>query len=121
GRRRGARRARAGRRPHGPGPWPPARRRDRRPEVPGRPRRRARAGPQARRLAGRSGGEVTRATITPAAPTQFSRVMGLGAVRGELVVTNDDIAGPIDSSDEWIRQRTGIVPRRRATGPRGVT
>jgi 3-oxoacyl-[acyl-carrier-protein] synthase-3 len=32
-----------------------------------------------------------------------------------LVVTNDDVAGPIDSSDEWIRQRTGIVTRRRAS------
>jgi 3-oxoacyl-[acyl-carrier-protein] synthase-3 len=30
-------------------------------------------------------------------------------------VTNDDIAGPIDSSDEWIRQRTGIITRRRAS------
>src|SRR5690606_24446560 len=40
--------------------------------------------------------------------------MGLGTARGELVVTNDDIAGPIDSSDEWIRQRTGIITRRRA-------
>ena len=45
---------------------------------------------------------------------QFSRILGIGAERGELVVTNDDIAGPIDSSDEWIRQRTGIITRRRA-------
>jgi 3-oxoacyl-[acyl-carrier-protein] synthase-3 len=29
-------------------------------------------------------------------------------------VTNDEIAGPIESSDEWIRQRTGIVTRVRA-------
>jgi 3-oxoacyl-[acyl-carrier-protein] synthase-3 len=36
-------------------------------------------------------------------------------VRGENIVTNDDIAGPIDSSDEWIRQRTGIITRRRAS------
>jgi 3-oxoacyl-[acyl-carrier-protein] synthase-3 len=35
-------------------------------------------------------------------------------VRGENVVTNDDVAGPIESSDEWIRQRTGIITRRRA-------
>ncbi|NBR64417.1 MAG: ketoacyl-ACP synthase III [Micrococcales bacterium] len=44
----------------------------------------------------------------------FSRIYSLGAARGNLVVTNDDIAGPIDSSDEWIRQRTGIITRRRA-------
>ncbi len=48
------------------------------------------------------------------AGSQYSRILGIGAVRGENVVTNDDIAGPIDSSDEWIRQRTGIVTRRRS-------
>ncbi|MEY4411487.1 MAG: hypothetical protein RLZ69_1061, partial [Actinomycetota bacterium] len=46
---------------------------------------------------------------------KYSRIYSLGAARGDLVVTNDDIAGPIDSSDEWIRQRTGIVTRRRAS------
>jgi 3-oxoacyl-[acyl-carrier-protein] synthase-3 len=38
----------------------------------------------------------------------------VGAARGELDVPNDDLVGPIDSSDEWIRQRTGIIQRRRA-------
>jgi 3-oxoacyl-[acyl-carrier-protein] synthase-3 len=46
---------------------------------------------------------------------KYSRIYSLGAARGDLVVTNDDIAGPIDSSDEWIRQRTGIVTRSRAS------
>lgn len=46
---------------------------------------------------------------------KYSRIYSLGAARGDLVVTNDDIAGPIDSSDEWIRQRTGIITRRRAS------
>jgi len=46
---------------------------------------------------------------------KYSRIYSLGASRGELVVTNDDISGPIDSSDEWIRQRTGIITRRRAS------
>ena len=40
---------------------------------------------------------------------KYSRIYSLGAARGDLTVTNDDIAGPIDSSDEWIRRRTGIV------------
>lgn len=44
-----------------------------------------------------------------------ARILAYGAARGGLVVSNDDIAGPIDSSDEWIRQRTGVVERRRAT------
>ncbi|MCU1405970.1 MAG: 3-oxoacyl-ACP synthase [Glaciihabitans sp.] len=45
---------------------------------------------------------------------KYTRIISLGAARGELVVTNDDIAGPINSSDEWIRQRTGVITRRRA-------
>ncbi|HBB38802.1 MAG TPA: 3-oxoacyl-ACP synthase, partial [Candidatus Aquiluna sp.] len=42
------------------------------------------------------------------------RIYALGAARGSNVVTNDEIAGPIDSSDEWIRQRTGVITRVRA-------
>jgi 3-oxoacyl-[acyl-carrier-protein] synthase III len=41
-----------------------------------------------------------------------SRILSVGGVRGDLVVPNDDLVGPIDSSDEWIRRRTGIVTRR---------
>jgi 3-oxoacyl-[acyl-carrier-protein] synthase III len=44
-----------------------------------------------------------------------SRILAYGAARGDLVVPNDDIVGPINSSDEWIRQRTGIIERRRAS------
>lgn len=47
-------------------------------------------------------------------PVRFSKIYALGAARGHLAVTNDEVAGPIDSSDEWIRQRTGIVTRKRA-------
>ena len=47
--------------------------------------------------------------------SSFTRILSLGAARGDLVVSNDDIAGPIDSSDEWIRQRTGIIERRRSS------
>ena len=49
---------------------------------------------------------------TPTTP--YARILSIRGVRGENVVTNDDVAGPIDSSDEWIRQRTGIITRRRA-------
>jgi 3-oxoacyl-[acyl-carrier-protein] synthase-3 len=44
-----------------------------------------------------------------------SRILAFGASRGDMIVTNDDIVGPINSSDEWIRQRTGIIERRRAS------
>lgn len=53
-------------------------------------------------------------TLNQTTPVQFTRIYALGASRGHLSVTNDDIAGPIDSSDEWIRQRTGIITRKRA-------
>ena len=51
---------------------------------------------------------------------KFARIYSIGAARGDLTVTNDDVAGPIDSSDEWIRQRTGIVTRRRASADRSL-
>ncbi|ACQ80062.1 3-oxoacyl-(acyl-carrier-protein) synthase III [Beutenbergia cavernae DSM 12333] len=54
------------------------------------------------------------ATLRQTAPTTASRILGVGGLRGEDVVPNDEIVGPINSSDEWIRQRTGIVSRRRA-------
>jgi len=57
---------------------------------------------------------VTRATLPQATGPAHTRILGIGSARGELTVTNDDLAGPINSSDEWIRQRTGIVTRRRA-------
>jgi 3-oxoacyl-[acyl-carrier-protein] synthase III len=45
---------------------------------------------------------------------EYSRIIGIGASRPEIIVTNDDVCQWIDSSDEWIRQRTGIVTRHRA-------
>jgi 3-oxoacyl-[acyl-carrier-protein] synthase III len=53
-------------------------------------------------------------TLNQTKAVEFTRIYALGASRGHQTVTNDDIAGPIDSSDEWIRQRTGIVTRKRA-------
>ncbi|PZU36647.1 MAG: 3-oxoacyl-ACP synthase [Microbacterium sp.] len=56
-------------------------------------------------------------TITPLVqPTgpAHTRIYAYGAARGEEYVDNDALVGPIDSSDEWIRQRTGIVTRTRA-------
>ncbi|MDO5492057.1 MAG: beta-ketoacyl-ACP synthase III [Nesterenkonia sp.] len=40
--------------------------------------------------------------------------MGMGAARGDQIVDNEQICEWIDSSDEWIRQRTGIRTRHRA-------
>jgi 3-oxoacyl-[acyl-carrier-protein] synthase-3 len=60
------------------------------------------------------------AKLIQADPIAFSRIYSLGASRGDLTVTNDEIAGPINSSDEWIRQRTGIVTRMRASKNRSL-
>ena len=60
------------------------------------------------------------AKLNQAETIAFSKIYSLGASRGDLTVTNDDIAGPINSSDEWIRQRTGIVTRMRASQGRSL-
>ncbi|MFM5904713.1 MAG: beta-ketoacyl-ACP synthase III [Micrococcales bacterium] len=58
---------------------------------------------------------MSQPTLKQYETVKFSRIYGLGAARGDVTVTNDDVAGPIDSSDEWIRQRTGIITRKRAS------
>jgi 3-oxoacyl-[acyl-carrier-protein] synthase III len=45
-----------------------------------------------------------------------SRITGIGSYVPERVVTNDDLKAFLDTSDEWIRQRTGIQERRWSTG-----
>lgn len=60
------------------------------------------------------------AKLNQAETIAFSKIYSLGASRGDLTVTNDDVAGPINSSDEWIRQRTGIVTRMRASKGRSL-
>jgi 3-oxoacyl-[acyl-carrier-protein] synthase-3 len=46
-----------------------------------------------------------------ATPSQVG-LLGLGAYVPERVMTNDEWASWVDTSDEWIRQRTGIERRR---------
>lgn len=44
-----------------------------------------------------------------------SRIKGLGFYVPENVVTNDDLSKLMDTSDEWIQERTGIQQRRHAS------
>jgi len=44
--------------------------------------------------------------------TVYAHIVGWGKYIPEKVVTNDDIAQFMDTSDEWIRSRTGIAERR---------
>ena len=41
----------------------------------------------------------------------YSRIAGVGSYLPEKVVTNHDLAKTMDTSDEWIRERTGIKRR----------
>lgn len=56
-------------------------------------------------------------TRTGAAHT---RMIGVGGYRPERIVTNAEICEWIDSSDEWIRERSGIVERRFAAEDESV-
>jgi 3-oxoacyl-[acyl-carrier-protein] synthase-3 len=44
-----------------------------------------------------------------------AKISGTGMYVPERVVTNDDLAQLMDTSDEWIRQRSGIAERRYIT------
>ncbi|MEO0881721.1 MAG: beta-ketoacyl-ACP synthase III [Pseudomonadota bacterium] len=43
--------------------------------------------------------------------TRYSRITGVGSYLPENVMTNDDLAKKVDTSDEWITARTGIQQR----------
>jgi 3-oxoacyl-[acyl-carrier-protein] synthase-3 len=58
---------------------------------------------------------MTTPTLQQSHGPQFTRILSIGAARGDVIVPNDDLVGPIDSSDEWIQQRTGIITRTRAS------
>src|SRR5690625_3417354 len=78
-----------------------------------------------REHAGRPSSPTARRTdmavsLRPHPTVPGSQVLAYGAARGDLEVPNDDLVGPIDSSDEWIRKRTGIVTRTRASKDVGV-
>jgi 3-oxoacyl-[acyl-carrier-protein] synthase-3 len=50
--------------------------------------------------------------IRSPAISRHTQILGLGEYRPDRVVTNDDLARILDTSDDWIRQRTGIAARR---------
>jgi len=41
-----------------------------------------------------------------------ARILGLGSTQPDDVVTNDDLTEHMDTDDQWIRERVGIVSRR---------
>jgi 3-oxoacyl-[acyl-carrier-protein] synthase III len=55
------------------------------------------------------------AKIKPSQGSPYARIMGVGGYRPTRVVPNEVILETIDSSDEWIRSRSGIATRRWAS------
>ena len=51
---------------------------------------------------------------------RYAQIVGWGKYVPSQVLTNDDLAKMVDTSDDWIRARTGIVERRIAD-PRETT
>ena len=43
--------------------------------------------------------------------TPFARIIGTGSYLPERVLTNEELSRSVDTSDEWIRDRTGICQR----------
>jgi 3-oxoacyl-[acyl-carrier-protein] synthase III len=52
------------------------------------------------------------ARLRLAEPVAGARLLGLGSMQPERVVTNDELAARVDTNDEWIRSRVGIESRR---------
>ena len=55
-------------------------------------------------------------SFTSFPPAAGARIMAFGGYQPGNVVTNDDLAARVETSDEWIRSRVGIISRRFA-GP----
>ena len=51
-------------------------------------------------------------TLRIASGVAGTRILGIGSAQPERVVTNDDLSKIMDTNDEWIRERVGIVERR---------
>ena len=59
--------------------------------------------------------------LTPSRGGSLARIASVGSFRPGRLVTNHEICEVLDSSDEWIRERTGIVTRYFADPGQTVT
>ncbi|AHY46667.1 fabH: 3-oxoacyl-[acyl-carrier-protein] synthase III [Rubrobacter radiotolerans] len=53
-------------------------------------------------------------------PRACGKIIGVGRALGSRVVTNADLEKSLDTTDEWIRSRTGILERRLTAGDEDV-
>ena len=51
-------------------------------------------------------------TLNPSDGAAHAAILGIGAYRPSRVIPNSEVVEAIDSSDEWIQQRSGIKQRR---------
>ena len=108
---------RHGEEPAGRDPGERAARRDRR-RVAGGERRPGRPGPAAapaapdRRDRRRHRSDPMTRSLKISQGAQYAAILGFGGYRPRRVVDNAEIVTMIDSSDEWIRTRSGIIERR---------
>ena len=58
--------------------------------------------------------------ITAVSGAPFARMLGVGSYSPTRVVTNAEMCERIDSTDEWIRERSGITERRFAASDETV-
>jgi 3-oxoacyl-[acyl-carrier-protein] synthase-3 len=58
--------------------------------------------------------------LNPTVGAAHARILGVGGYRPSRIVTNAEICERIDSSDEWIRERSGIESRRWAAPEESV-
>src|SRR5262245_9796886 len=54
-------------------------------------------------------------------PAHGTRILAFGGYQPDKVLTNDDLATLVNTSDEWIRSRVGIESRRVAAPDETVT
>jgi 3-oxoacyl-[acyl-carrier-protein] synthase-3 len=59
-------------------------------------------------------------SITTSVGAKYARIMSVGGYRPSRIVTNEEICERIDSSDQWIRERSGIESRRWAAPDESV-
>lgn len=60
-------------------------------------------------------------TLNESSGASHARILGVGAYRPRRVVPNSEVVDAIDSSDEWIQQRSGIKTRHFAEDDETVT
>lgn len=66
-------------------------------------------------------GSGARRGLNASVGAPHARILSVAGYRPQRVVTNAEICEKIDSSDEWIRERSGIVTRRFAAPDESVT